>query len=94
MATSVITKLAELVLIIADLALFSELVHCGVVLKGSDSLNDAGVTSGSTIHCFPKAGKSSSLDEDYKVREPCTLFIRIFLPVLHSLPSGTPFRKN
>ncbi|XP_050725926.1 ubiquitin-like protein 7 isoform X2 [Eriocheir sinensis] len=31
-----------------------ELVHCGVVLKGSDSLSDAGITSGAMIHCLPK----------------------------------------
>lgn len=37
--------------------LFPVLVHCGVVLKGSDTLNDAGITSGSMIHCFPKSGK-------------------------------------
>ncbi|XP_045136440.1 ubiquitin-like protein 7 isoform X3 [Portunus trituberculatus] len=35
-----------------------ELVHCGVVLKGSDSLSDAGITSGSMIHCFPRSERS------------------------------------
>ncbi|XP_068244639.1 ubiquitin-like protein 7 isoform X1 [Palaemon carinicauda] len=30
------------------------LVHCGVILKGSESLEDAGITSGAMIHCLPK----------------------------------------
>lgn len=31
-----------------------ELIHCGVVLKGSDTLKEAGITSGAMIHCLPK----------------------------------------
>nr|XP_053652231.1 LOW QUALITY PROTEIN: ubiquitin-like protein 7 [Cherax quadricarinatus] len=31
-----------------------QLIHCGVVLKGSDTLKDAGITSGAIIHCLPK----------------------------------------
>lgn len=31
-----------------------QLIHCGVVLKESESLQDAGITSGAMIHCLPK----------------------------------------
>ncbi|CAL4061223.1 unnamed protein product [Meganyctiphanes norvegica] len=31
-----------------------QLIHCGVVLNESESLQDAGITSGAMIHCLPK----------------------------------------
>lgn len=31
-----------------------QLIHCGVILKESESLQDAGITSGAMIHCLPK----------------------------------------
>jgi len=31
-----------------------QLIHCGVILNESESLQDAGITSGALIHCLPK----------------------------------------
>lgn len=54
-----------------------ELVHCGVVLKGSDSLNDAGITSGSMIHCFPKNEESLPTATPLSLPEVQTLLVSL-----------------
>ncbi|XP_076047225.1 ubiquitin-like protein 7 [Oratosquilla oratoria] len=37
-----------------------KLIHCGVRLKGNESLQDAGITSGAVIHCLPKKGNQTT----------------------------------
>ncbi|KAG0726581.1 Ubiquitin-like protein 7 [Chionoecetes opilio] len=54
-----------------------ELVHCGVVLQGSDSLNDAGITSGSMIHCFPKSEDSIPPATPLSLPEVQTLLVAL-----------------
>ncbi|XP_063841569.1 ubiquitin-like protein 7 isoform X2 [Scylla paramamosain] len=54
-----------------------ELVHCGVVLKGSDSLNDAGITSGSMIHCFPRSESSIPAAAPLSLPEVQTLLVSL-----------------
>lgn len=54
-----------------------ELVHCGVVLKGSDSLSDAGITSGAMIHCFPRNESSIPAAAPLSLPEVQTLLVSL-----------------
>ncbi|XP_042877168.1 ubiquitin-like protein 7 isoform X1 [Penaeus japonicus] len=50
-----------------------ELVHCGVILNGSETLEEAGITSGAMIHCLPKK------------EEPVTVAVPLSLPEVQTL---------
>lgn len=53
------------------------LIHCGVVLSGSESLEDAGISSGAMIHCLPKREESSPVAVPLSLLEVQTLLVSL-----------------
>ncbi|KAK7086349.1 Ubiquitin-like protein 7 [Halocaridina rubra] len=53
------------------------LIHCGVELNGSETLEDAGISSGAMIHCLPKREESPPTASPLSIPEVQTLLVSL-----------------